>query len=129
MRDRFIKVKEKDELKIQELGYSSDMVWQEYTTVDEILDKLNEQDRVINHWAKSSSKITNLLQEAVKPTAKSRYDNPIFLSIDLETKRCKYEKTVICNNCDYFSTYFLDCRFMMEDKQYKKAVELGLVKE
>ena len=49
--------------------------------------------------------------------------------IDEETGRCKYEHTHVCLDfkCDYYSTYFLDCRLMMEDGQLRKAKELGLL--
>ena len=75
---------------------------------------------------KKDKKITDLLIENTKPTA---YDGgDVFLDIDLETKRCKYENTIICYNCEYHSSYFLDCRLMMGDSQYKKALSLGLIK-
>lgn len=104
------------------------MVWQEYKTVDKLVEKLNEQEQVIVHWCKSSQKITKLLEENTKPTTNVRFED-VYLDIDNETKRCKYEQTFICNKCAFYSKYFLDCRLMMEDRQYKKALELGLIEE
>ena len=60
----------------------------------------------------------------MKPT----YDD-LYLDIDPDSKRCKYERTFVCNKCGMFSSYFLDCRLMMGDMQYQKALELGLVEE
>ena len=97
------------------------------TSIDRVIEILNEQHRTIEMWCKSSKKITRLLKENIKPTT-TDHGRDVYLDIDIETKRCKYEHTFICNNCDYYSTYFLDCRLMMEDNQYQKAVKLGLIK-
>ncbi len=79
------------------------------------------------HW---HNQITKLLEENTKPTTTTKpYSEEVYLDIDIETKRCKYEDTVICNKCAYYSTYFLNCRLMMGDDQYQKALGLGLVKE
>ena len=122
---RFVLTENGDKKSVQEISLNGS-VWQEYTTVEKLVDKLNEQYETIQMWVKSSSKITKLLEENTKPTA---YDGgDVYLNIG-EDKRCKYERTTICNNCTYFSSYFLDCRLMMEDDQYKKALSLGLVKE
>lgn len=99
----------------------------EITSIEEVINTLNEQHSTIVMWCKSISKIKKLLEENTEPTANDR-GKDVYLSIG-ENKRCRYEKTVICNKCGYFSSYFLDCRFMMEDKQYQKAKRLGLVKE
>lgn len=98
----------------------------EITSIEELVNIINEQDQTINMWCKSSRKIIKLLEENTKPTTYDRGD--VYLDIG-DDKRCKYEGTVICHKCGYFSTYFLDCRLMMGDKQYKKALYLGLVKE
>ena len=97
-------------------------------TIEEVIDILNEQYRIIKQWSKSSGKISKLLKENTKPTTTDG-GRDVYLDIDFETKRCRYEKTLICNKCAYYSTYFLDCRLMMEDKQYQKALKLGLVKK
>lgn len=99
------------------------------TNIEEVIRILNEQRQTIKMWCKGSKKITKLLEENTKPTTTNRYSEEVYLDIDLETKRCKYEETVICNKCAYYSTYFLDCRLMMGDNQYQKALDLGLVKE
>lgn len=98
----------------------------EITSIEELVNIINEQDQTIEMWCKSSRKIIKLLEENTKPTAYDRGD--VYLDIG-DDKRCKYEDTVICYKCGYFSSYFLDCRLMMEDNQYKKALYLGLVKE
>lgn len=100
---------------------------QEITSIEEVIDTLNEQHGTIVMWCKSSCRIEKLLEENTKPTANDRGED-VYLSIG-ENKRCRYEKTFICNKCGYFSSYFLDCRLMMEDHQYQKAKQLGLVKE
>lgn len=100
----------------------------ELTDIEEVIRVLNEQEQTIIMWCKSSKKITRLLEENTKPTTTDR-GREVYLDIDCETKRCKYENTFICNKCSYYSTYFLDCRLMMQDKQYQKALSLGLVKE
>ena len=100
----------------------------EITDIKEVIRILNEQHQTIQMWSRSSKKITDLLKENTKPTTTDR-GNDVYLDIDPETKRCKYEQTVICNKCWYYSTYFLNCALMMEDDQYKKALRLGLVKE
>lgn len=100
---------------------------QEITSIEEVINTLNEQHGTIVMWCKSSRRIKKLLEENTKPTANDRGED-VYLSIG-EDKRCRYEKTFICNKCGYFSSYFLDCRLMMEDKQYQKAKRLGLVKE
>ena len=97
------------------------------TSIEEVIQLLNEQKVTIRMWCKSSSKLKKLLEENTKPTANDR-GKDVYLSIG-ENKRCRYEKTFICNKCGYFSSYFLDCRLMMEDNQYQKAKWLGLVKE
>ena len=122
---RFVLTENGDKKMVQEMSLNGS-VWQEYATVEELLDKLNEQHETIRMWVESSQKIINLLEENTKPTAYD--DGDVYLNIG-EDKRCKYERTVICNKCTYFSSYFLDCRLMMEDYQYKKALSLGLVKE
>lgn len=99
------------------------------TNIEEVIRILNEQRQTIMMWCKKSEKLTKLLLENTKPTTWSSGGEDAYLDIDLETKRCKYENTVICNKCGYYSTYFLDCRLMMEDRQYQKALSLGLVKE
>ena len=101
----------------------------ELTDIKEVIRVLNEQEQTIMMWCKSSKKITRLLEENTKPTTTDRYFEDVYLDIDMETKRCKYENTFICNKCAYYSTYFLDCRLMMQDKQYQKALALGLVRE
>ena len=98
------------------------------TNIEEVIRILNEQRQTIMMWCKKSEKLTKLLLENTKPTTWSSGGEDAYLDIDLETKRCKYENTVICNKCGYYSTYFLDCRLMMEDRQYQKALSLGLVK-
>ena len=100
---------------------------QEITSIEEVINTLNEQHGTIVMWCKSSRRIEKLLEENTKPTANDRGED-VYLSIG-ENKRCRYENTFICNKCGYFSSYFLDCRLMMEDKQYQKAKRLGLVKE
>ena len=97
-----------------------------YYTVESIVDKLNEVFGLEQHFAKKYSKLSNLLEEVVKPSANDGGD--VYLNLD-ENKKCKYEHTVVCKDCKYYSGYFLDCRLMFEDSQYKKALELGLVKE
>lgn len=97
-------------------------------TIEEVIDILNEQHRSIKRWSKSSGKLSKLLKENTKPTTTDG-GRDVYLDIDFETNRCRYEKTLICDNCAYYSTYFLDCRLMMEDKQYQKALKLGLVKK
>ena len=100
----------------------------EITSMERVIEILNEQEATIRMWCNSSKKITQLLKENTKPTTTDR-GRDVYLDIDLETKRCKYENTFICSNCEYYSTYFLDCRLMMEDHQYKKALKLGLIRE
>lgn len=102
--------------------------YNQITNIEEVIRILNEQRQTIMMWCKKSEKITKLLEDNTKPTTTDSGED-VYLNIDLETKRCKYENTVICNKCTYYSTYFLDCRLMMEDKQYQKALSLGLVKE
>ena len=97
------------------------------TNIEEVIEILNEQRRTILMWCKKSDKITKLLKENTKPTKSTSYGD-VYLDMG-EDKRCKYENTCICDKCAYYSTYFLDCRLMMEDKQYQKALRLGLVKE
>lgn len=101
--------------------------YNQITNIEEVIEILNEQRQTILMWCKKSDKITKLLKENTKPTKNLSYGD-VYLDIN-EDKRCKYENTVICNKCAYYSTYFLDCRLMMEDKQYQKALKLGLVKE
>ena len=100
----------------------------EITDIKEVIRVLNEEHQTIRMWCKSSKKITQLLEENTKPTTTDR-GRDVYLDIDPETRRCKYENTFICNKCWYYSTYFLDCALMMEDNQYQKALTLGLVKE
>lgn len=100
---RFILNDDKDKKSVQEIGLNG-RVWQEYTTVEELIDKLNEQHETILMWVKSSKKITELFEENTKPTAHD--GGYVYLDIDCETKRCKYEKTTICDKCTYFSSYF-----------------------
>ena len=97
------------------------------TSINEVLDVLNEQERINSHFVQETNKLRKLLKENTKPTTSISHGD-VYLDIN-EDKRCKYENTVICNKCAYYSTYFLDCILMMEDKQYQKALELGLVKE
>ena len=99
----------------------------EITSIEEVIHLLNEQKDTIRMWCKSNKKLKKLLEENTKPTANHGGED-VYLSIG-ENKRCGYEKTFICNKCGYFSSYFLDCRLMMEDNQYQKAKWLGLVKE
>ena len=100
------------------------------TNIPDVIRILNEQRQTIKMWCKRSKKITKLLEENTKPTTTTKpYSEEVYLDIDIETKRCKYEDTVICNKCAYYSTYFLNCRLMMGDDQYQKALGLGLVKE
>ena len=124
-KERFVKVMVEDSVVVHEISLNGS-VWHEYTSVEDVVDKLNEQYETIHMWVKGSEKITKLFKENTKPTC---YDcgRAVYLDIDSGTKRCKYERTVICDKCAYFSSYFLDCRLMMEDYQYKKALELGLV--
>ena len=100
-------------------NYGDDMV-----CVEQMIDELNNLNQTLDIWMKNAEKLKKLLYEKIKPTS----DN-IYLDIDRETGRCKYEHTQVCLDfkCDYYSTYFLDCRLMMEDKQLRKAKELGLV--
>lgn len=124
--NRFILTENNDKKCVQEISLNGS-VWQEYTTVEQLVDKLNEQHETIRMWVKLSEKITKLFEENTNPTA---YDGgDVYLDIDFETKRCKYERTTICHKCTYFSSYFLDCRLMLDGYQYKKALELGLVKK
>ena len=88
---------------------------------------LNEQERINSHFVQEINKLRKLLKENTKPTTSISYGD-VYLDIG-DDKRCKYENTCICDKCAYYSTYLLDCRLIMEDKQYKKALELGLVKE
>ena len=97
-----------------------------YYSVEEVVDKLNEEYGLEQHFARKCGKLSELLKEVVKPTANVGGD--VYLSLD-ENQKCKYEHTIICNDCEYFSDYFLDCRLMFEDYQYRKALELGLVKK
>ena len=128
-KDRFI-IGTNDEGKncILEIG-KTDFVYSKYYTVESVVDVLNEQNRTIWMWVHKDEKLTKLLLENTKPTTWISGGEDAYLDIDLETKRCKYEDTVICNKCGFFSSYFLNCRLMMEDNQYRKAVELGLVEE
>lgn len=98
------------------------------TNMEDVIRILNEQRRTIIMWCKTSKRRDKLLKENTKPTANVGFED-VYLDIDMETKRCKYEDTFICNDCSFYSSYFLDCRLMMEDEQYKKALELGVVKE
>ena len=97
------------------------------TSMNEVLDVLNEQERINSHFVQEINKLRKLLKENTKPTTSISYGD-VYLDIG-DDKRCKYEDTCICDKCAYYSTYFLDCRLIMEDKQYKKALKLGLVKE
>ena len=97
---------------------------QEINSIERVISILNEQQGTIRMWCESSSRLKKLLEENTKPTTNDGGD--VYLSIG-EDKRCRYEKTFICNKCKYFSNYFLDCRLMMGDDQYQKAVKLGLV--
>ena len=116
-------VKDLENNRICEVGVNGFIIT-EISTVDEVVDTLNELYDTVMMWTCNSKKITKLFKEAVKPTS----SDDVFLDINIETKRCKYENTIICNDCDYYSSYFLDCRLMMGDDQYKKALELGLIK-
>lgn len=102
-------------------------VWKEYHDIGSIVDELNEQYGTIMMWCESSKKIIKLLKENTKPTHNIHGEN-MYLDIDNDTKRCKYENTIICSSCGYYSGYFLDCRLMMNNNQYEKAKSLGLVK-
>ena len=75
------------------------------TNIEEVIRILNEQRQTIMMWCKKSEKLTKLLLENTKPTTWSSGGEDAYLDIDLETKRCKYENTVICNKCGYYSTY------------------------
>ncbi|WP_405285927.1 hypothetical protein [Methanobrevibacter sp.] len=124
--NRFVIKKDNDDILIHELGrVNKDFILREINSIEEVIEILNEQDKTIQMWTKNNEKTTKLLVENTKPT----YKDNVYLDIDTETKSCKYEHTIICSKCDYYSTYFLDCRLMMQDDQYKKALELGLVKE
>ena len=103
-------------------NYGDDMV-----CVEQLVDELNELDYSRDIWRKSHEKLKKLLYEKIKPT----YSDNVYLDINDETKRCKYENTDICLHfkCDYYSTVFLNCRLMMGDDQLRKAKELGLWKE
>lgn len=92
--------------------------------VEELIEELNDLNQTKEMWMKSAKKYKKLLYEKIEPT----YSDNVYLAIDNETKRCKYEHTHICLDfkCDYYSTYFLNCRFMMEDDQLRKAKELGI---
>lgn len=94
------------------------------TSLDQIVDTLNDLNSTVYYHLNIINKLESLLDEKVEPT----YDD-MYLDIDLTTKRCKYENTFICSKCGAYSTYFLDCRLMMGYAQYKKALQLGLVKE
>ena len=99
----------------------------DYTTITslkQVVDVLNDLNSTVYYHLDTIKKLESLLEEKVEPT----YDD-YYLDIDLTTKRCKYENTFICYKCGLFSSYFLDCRLMMENDQYKKALDLGLVKE
>ena len=102
-------------------NYGDDMV-----CVEQMIDELNNLNQTCDIWMKNAMKLKKLLYEKIKPT----YSDDVYLDIDEETGRCKYEHTHVCLDfkCDYYSTYFLDCRLMMEDGQLRKAKELGLVK-
>ena len=121
---RFILKETENEKRVQEIT-NNGYVFQEYTTVESLIDKLNEQYDTIRMWVASSEKITKLLEENTKPTAYDGGD----VYLDIDGGRCKYEHTVICYKCTYFSSYFLDCRLMLDDYQYKKALELGLIQD
>ena len=101
-------------------NYGDDMV-----CVEQLIDELNDLNHTRDIWMKYAKKLEKLLYEKMKPT----YSDDVYLDIDEETGRCKYEHTHVCLDfkCDYYSTYFLDCRLMMEDGQLRKAKELGLV--
>lgn len=94
------------------------------TSLEQIVDTLNDLNSTVYYHLDTIKKLESLLEEKVEPT----YDDE-YLDIDLTTKRCKYENTFICYKCGVFSTYFLDCRLMMGDEQYQRALQLGLVKE
>lgn len=94
------------------------------TSLEQVVDILNDLNSTVYYHLNTIEKLKSLLEEKVEPT----YDDE-YLDIDLTTKRCKYENTFICYKCGAFSSYFLDCRLMMGDDQYKKALKLGLVKE
>lgn len=96
----------------------------ELNSLEDVVDELNDLNSTIHYHIKTINKLKSLLDEKVEPT----YDD-YYLDIDMSTKRCKYENTFICNKCGVYSKYFLDCRLMMEDEQYQKALKLGLVKE
>ena len=83
-----------------------------YYSVEEVVDKLNEVFGLEQHFAKKYGKLSKLLEEVVKPSAND--DGDVYLSLD-ENKKCKYQHTVVCNDCKYFSDYLLDCRLMFED--------------
>lgn len=102
-------------------NYGDDMV-----CVEQMIDELNDLNHTCNILRKNGKKLKKLLYEKIKPT----YSDDVYLDIDEETGRCKYEYTNVCHDfkCDYYSTYFLDCRLMMGDMQLKKAKELRLVK-
>ena len=126
MTEEYYKPVYDEEGKITSIEYGT-YYKQEITSIEEVINTLNEQHGTIMMWCKSSRRIEKLLKENTKPTANDRGED-VYLSIG-ENKRCRYEKTFICNKCGYFSSYFLDCRLMMEDHQYQKAKQLGLVKE
>ena len=100
----------------------------ELKSLTEIINILNLQQNLIQQIENENSRFKHLLKENIKPTTKDGFKD-VYLDIDTKTKRCKYEKTFVCYDCWYFSSYFLNCSLMMEDEQYKKALELGVVKK
>lgn len=94
------------------------------TSLEQVVDVLNDLNSTVYYHLDTIKKLESLLEEKVEPT-----HDDMYLDIDLSTKRCKYENTFICYKCGAFSSYFLDCRLMMGDEQYKKALYLGLVEE
>ena len=106
------------------IGVTGSICKEKMVCVEELIAELNALDHTKNIWREYEKKYKKLLYEKIEPT----YSDNVYLAIDNETKRCKYEHTHVCLDfkCDYYSTYFLNCRLMMEDNQLRKAKELGL---
>ena len=124
--DAFIPVYDEDNHIIAIKDNRYDLLPREINDMKRVIELLNEQDSIIKMWVKHGNRIDKLLEENTKPTTYDKGD--VYLSIG-EDKQCRYEKTFICSKCAYYSNYFADCRLMMEDKQYQKAIKLGLIKE
>ena len=62
----------------------------ELNSLEDVVDELNDLNSTIHYHIKTINKLKSLLDEKVEPT----YDD-YYLDIDMSTKRCKYENTVI----------------------------------